>query len=111
MLHAGRFWTTAVARSLSALRTMNREMCWRRFQYFLIAPLAHPGLFGVGRSSRWSVVGGRDAFDEAVERVKPSSLKRVPVGRVMLVFYQPKAGFSFFRAKRGLRFTVPPPGG
>ena len=64
MLHAGRFWTTAVARSLSALRTMNREMCWRRFQYFLIAPLAHPGLFGVGRGSRWSVVGGRDAFDE-----------------------------------------------
>ena len=56
MLHAGRFWTTAVARSLSALRTMNREMCWRRFQCPLIAPLAHPGLFGVGERACLALV-------------------------------------------------------
>ncbi len=31
----------AVARSLGGLAVMNREMCWRRFHRFAVAPLAH----------------------------------------------------------------------
>ncbi len=31
----------AVARSLGGLAVMNREMCWRRFHRFAVAPLAY----------------------------------------------------------------------
>ncbi len=47
---------------------MNREMCWRRFHRFAVAPLAHRAFLawtirmldaiGFVISSQWSVVGG-----------------------------------------------------